>query len=242
MSRKLPYYLDDEKTQKLEQVMDNWKILVEPNFKKLRNKLIYMFGRYCGLRVGEIVCIKKDDINLSKKLLRVRLEGAKNKKEREVPIPDLIIPLLKHYFYFYTRRFKEGYIFPNITAKNKTKHISTKYVRWMFHKYYKAAGLLEIWSYTKSGQPLYKYRTHSLRHSYASQLLKEGVDLNTIKELLGHENIQATQTYLHINSEKKQEAVDRTFNNQTELQAQEIDPELICPFCKKKIHFTIKIE
>jgi integrase/recombinase XerD len=132
----------------------------------------------CGLRLSEAVCLKVSDIDGERKMVRVN--NGKGGKDRDIPIPQKTLELLRSYWV--TKRPKP-YIFPAGTGLG---HISKSTLQ----KTFKAA-------LTQSNIPK-KASVHSLRHSFATHLLEDGVDLRIIKDLLGHKHLRTTTIYTHL--------------------------------------------
>jgi site-specific recombinase XerD len=131
----------------------------------------------CGLRIGEVVNIKIADIDGVKKQLHIR--QAKGAKDRIVPIPDETIMLLREYYKVYK---PTNYLF----AGQIHSQYSERSIQQTFKAACKRAGIR-------------KYVTvHSLRHSRATHLVDNGVDMSLIQKFLGHSNIKTTvDFYLH---------------------------------------------
>lgn len=144
----------------------------------------------CGLRVGEAVKVKVGDIDASQGLLYVR--DGKGGKSRSVPLPDNTLRLLRDMWK--THRHPE-LIFPAYQIgrqpiyrkhgyKNRPIGVSTPLKH--FKKALEASGCRK------------KATVHSLRHSYATHLLEEGVPLFTVKGYLGHSSVTTTMKYMHM--------------------------------------------
>ena len=144
----------------------------------IKHKLILKVLYGCGLRVSEIVNLKKDDVNFEEKLIHIRL--AKGKKDRFVKIPESIAEELKAYI----KLNPDEVLFPsNRGGGGKlTKKTIAKIVE-------NAGRKAKI---TKDVYP------HLLRHSFATHLLESGIDLRIIQKLLGHSDIKTTQIYTQI--------------------------------------------
>ena len=130
-----------------------------------------------GLRVSELVAIKLEHIDSSRKV--VLIEGAKGKKDRYVNLPESVIQDLRTYYKAFKPKkwlFEGQYGGP----------YSTSSVQHVFKKAMNAAGILK------------KIGVHGLRHSYATHLLESGADIRYIQELLGHHSIKTTQIYTHV--------------------------------------------
>jgi site-specific recombinase XerD len=138
----------------------------------------------CGLRISEGVNLRVEDIDKSR--LVVRIIG-KGNKMRYVPLPALILKHLRHYWRFARPRLPRPFIFPSEKSTPEyTQPISYRSVESAFKDALKRAGI------TKEAT------VHTLRHSYATHLLKNGVDLRTIQIVLGHQSPKTTAIYTHL--------------------------------------------
>lgn len=162
---------------------DEIKALIEKSNTK-KSKLIISLMYACGFRVSELVNLKVADLNFEEKIGQVR--QAKGRKDRVFNIPNFILPKLKKQ----TEKQKENnreYLFTNSTTGNK---LTTRNIQKIVNKTAHKAGI------KKSVHP------HTLRHSFATHLLEDGVDIRKIQELLGHADLSTTQIYTHISTEE----------------------------------------
>ena len=130
----------------------------------------------CGLRVSEIINLRKEDLNFSESLLHIRL--SKGKKDRFIKIPESIDKELQSYFNINENEF----LFPS----NRGGGLTTATIRAIVENAGRKAGI------KKEVYP------HLLRHSFATHLLENGTDLRVIQKLLGHADIKTTQIYTQI--------------------------------------------
>ena len=180
--QKIPNFI---KEKDINYLFDNLK--VENNFEGQRDLLILELLYGTGIRISELINLKTKNINITKKEIKVL---GKRNKERIVPIHDHILNQIDRF-------------------RNKKNDIKSD------HKYLLC---------TKKGDQLYpmliyrivkkhlsslinskKYNPHLLRHTFATHILNKGGDLNSIKDLLGHESLAATQIYTHNSIEKLKE-------------------------------------
>jgi integrase/recombinase XerC len=133
-----------------------------------------------GLRIGELVGIDLDDIEIRAKLVKVRGKGA---KERIVPFGSKAEQAVRAYLPTRNAAPDEEALFVNYRGER----ITARSVRRLFDKYVRAAAL-------RAG-----ISPHTLRHSFATHLLNAGADLRGIQELLGHASLSTTQKYTHLN-------------------------------------------
>ena len=169
-----------------EEVFSLLNIELVDNFS-YRNKAMLELLYASGLRVSELVNLKLQDVDFSQDIIRTFGKGS---KERIIPIGDYAKEYLEKYIYEYRgsmlKRETSEYIFLNNHGKQMTRQGFFKIIK----KIAKEKGI------NKELSP------HTLRHSFASHLLKYGADLRTIQELLGHSDISTTQIYTHITNEE----------------------------------------
>ena len=176
----LPEVLSTEEVDRLEGSID----LSDPQGQ--RNKAIIEVLFSCGLRVSELVNLKLSNLYLREKFIRV--EG-KGRKERLVPISDTAIHELELWFYdrrqLHIKRGEEDYVFLN----RRGAHLTRTMILIMIKRQALEAGI------EKTISP------HTLRHSFATALLRGGADLRAIQAMLGHEKISTTEIYTHLSTE-----------------------------------------
>jgi site-specific recombinase XerD len=166
----------------------------------LRDRAILETLFSTGLRVAELVSLNKEQFNniKNKKDLEIQIVG-KGEKPRTVYFSERSLFWLKKYLD--TRRDSDKALFINYRAKKSdTRRLTARSMERITKKYTKLAGL-----------PL-STSPHTLRHSYATDLLEQGVDLRIIQEFLGHSNIATTQIYTHVTN-KKLKDVHREFHS-----------------------------
>ena len=178
--QKLPNYLTEDEINKLLDIK-----LVTPY--DYRNKAMLELLYATGLRISELCNLKITDIDLNNALIRV---FGKGKKERIIPITDLVIKYLVIYIEEYRNEILKNKDSEYLFISNSQKQIS----RQAFFKFIKAQ--CKYCGIEKNVSP------HVLRHSFATHMLKHGADLRIIQELLGHEDISTTQIYAHLVNEK----------------------------------------
>ena len=152
-----------------------------------RNKAMLELMYATGIRVSELINLKLQDIDLNQDIIRTFGKGS---KERVIPIGDYAREYLEKYILEYRgsmlKKEISEYLFLNNHGKQMTRQGFFKLIK-------KIAKEKRI---NKELSP------HTLRHSFASHLLKYGADLRTIQELLGHSDISTTQIYTHITNEE----------------------------------------
>ncbi|MBN2112003.1 tyrosine-type recombinase/integrase, partial [Candidatus Woesearchaeota archaeon] len=181
-------------------------------FNKINNPKYFvgcLLGFFCGMRIGEVCRLKKEDISLKNMTLKV-VKG-KFKKDRIIPIPPQLKEVLEAHLEIYK---DEVYMFPS--RLHASDHICTRQMSQYFSNALEKSGYDFVAYKDKTGAPRYKYHFHTFRHSYATYLLNNNVDIRDIQALLGHANIMATQIYTHVSYERKKDVVKRVFDNEKE--------------------------
>jgi integrase/recombinase XerD len=143
-----------------------------------------------GLRVSELLDIKMEDIHLNQSYLMVKGKGD---KERMVPISDMSVIALRNYIV----KSRES-----LLKEQKTQFLflNQKGIRLSRQGFFKLLKKLAADANVKT-----ECSPHTLRHSFATHLLENGMDLRTLQSLLGHEDISTTQIYTHISQKRIKE-------------------------------------
>ena len=176
--RHLPDVLSDEDITKIQATFD----LSLPD--QFRNNVIVEVLYGCGLRVSELVNLKMSNIYEDEGMLQVIGKGD---KERWVPINARALEMMEMYIHTVRVHYdikpgEEKFVFINRLGR----HLSRNYVFMFLQQAVKDAGL------NKHVSP------HSLRHSFATELVENGADLRAVQEMLGHESISTTEIYTHL--------------------------------------------
>lgn len=168
-------------------------------------KVIVLIALKTGLRWSEITSLKWEQapnsnyVDFNNKMIFVHESLAKSKKSRCIPLCDSVITALREI----PRQPQTGYIFWNPKKEQRMRTI-----RRSFDTALKKAGIED-------------FKFHDLRHTFASQLVRNGVDLFVVQKLLGHANPKMTQRYAHLQQEQLRDAI-RKIDNRIDLQFQEI--------------------
>lgn len=171
--RPLPKKLSHDQLKKLFAEMEN-----------PMDRALFLLMLRCGLRVSEVAQLKLADIDWEQKALLV--EQGKGRKDRRVYISDDALVSLKECLQIRPQCVPDKYFFWN--QKRKNKPLSVKAIQKKMERLAKSAGI--------------KASCHSLRHTFASNLLEEGAEVISIKEFLGHESITSSERYARLSNQK----------------------------------------
>lgn len=182
---RLPVFADEKSINTLIQTPAD-----EDDYSSMRNHLMLELFYATGIRLSELIGIKTTDIDYGKCTLRII---GKRNKERIIPVSAPLSAKMKA-FELLTENIFEGtdtdqYFF----LTNSGKKLYPKFVYRTIHGY-----LEDIASLSKKSP-------HVMRHTFATHLLQNGAELNSIKELLGHASLAATQVYTHTNIKQLRE-------------------------------------
>jgi integrase/recombinase XerC len=181
--KRLPVFVEGEK---MDFLLDS--NIFDDSFIGQRDRLIIELFYATGMRLAELHQLKINDVNLH--LCQVRVLGKRN-KERIIPVVQSVIDLLKNYL--------------NLRSEipNTGEHL---FVLENGEPIYRVLIYRIVRKYLTSVSSQDKKSPHVLRHSFATEMLNRGADLNAIKEILGHASLAATQVYTHNTIEKLKEA------------------------------------
>ena len=151
-----------------------------------RDRVIMELLYTSGIRVSELIKIKLEDVKLEEGILIIR--NGKGKKERVIPLMKIMEKYLREYIekvraIMKGERKDEGYLFLN---KDGRRIKDGQDIRWMIRKYGKKASVRE------------RIGTHNFRVSCATELMRAGVEIRYIQELLGHKDIKTTEQYMKV--------------------------------------------
>lgn len=174
-SNKLPVVLSKQ---------EMWRLLGAPDLLKHKILIGLLYG--CGLRCLEARNVRIQDLDFDRRMLHV--QQGKGKKDRYVPLSAHLIRGIKLYL---EAEHPDDWLFNGQPMANRKggdfdSRYSQKGVQWAVQQASKKAGILK------------RVNVHTLRHTFATHLLEDGMDIMTLKELLGHERIETTLVYLHI--------------------------------------------
>ena len=142
-----------------------------------------------GLRRGELFSLRWDHVDLNKAIITIAGDKSKNGKTRHIPLNSNALYALKNWHQQCSLQ-DQGLVFPNKEGKQ-------------------IYNIRKSWNRLLKDSNISNFRWHDLRHHFASKLVMASVDLNTVRELLGHSNLVITLRYAHLAPEHKAEAVAR---------------------------------
>lgn len=180
IQKSLPKSLNEEDINKLLDIELNDKF-------DYRNKAMIELLYATGLRISELINLKITNINFDQDYVKTMGKGS---KERIIPIGDYAKYYLKIYIDLYRNDFLKNKESEYIFISNHGKKMTRQTFFLLLKKIAKEKGIKADFS------------PHTLRHSFATHLLKYGADLRSIQELLGHSSISTTQIYTHVENEK----------------------------------------
>ncbi|MDR1352165.1 MAG: tyrosine-type recombinase/integrase [Treponema sp.] len=152
--------------------------------KNPKHRLLLMLAYSSGLRVSEVVALKKENIDFSRKTIFVR--AAKGRKDRYTLLSDRASRFIKEYCNLYSiggGDEGEGWLFP---GQDRKAHLSIRSAQCVFEKALRNASI---------NKPI---SIHGLRHTFATHLLENGIDARYIQNLLGHASLRTTERYTHV--------------------------------------------
>ena len=186
IGRKLPEYV---RPQEMEELLDNPVLGGDPALN-IRNKLIIDILYSCGIRREELAKITDADIDFHQKEIRVH---GKRDKTRIIPVADQLLDEIKEWQTVRDSLYSLPSPAPLICSKRGK--LTGRAIYDIVHKLLVGTGATH-----KS--------PHSLRHTFATSLLNNGAEINSVKELLGHSSLQSTQIYTHLTFSDIRKAYD----------------------------------
>ena len=177
--------------EEIEELLDG--DLFNNDYRGILQKTIIQFFYFTGVRRFELISIKNSNIDFDSSSLKIM---GKRNKERIIPMLPSLIEVTRDYMNSKIKnsiKSNNDFLFQN----SKGDQLSEKFVYRTVNQYFKLVS------------PKVKKAPHVLRHSFATHLINEGADINSVKELLGHSSLSATQVYSHTSMER----IKEVFNN-----------------------------
>lgn len=182
---RLPVFADEKSVQTILHSGES-----DDDYPSVRNHLMFEVFYATGMRLSELIGIKDNDIDYGK--CTIKILGKRN-KERIVPFSEQLLGRMKIHDELKAAWFDDLETDSHYFLTNTGRKLYPKYVYRTIH------------SYLEESTSLSKKSPHVMRHTFATHMLQNGADLNSIKELLGHANLAATQIYTHTNIKQLKE-------------------------------------
>ena len=170
----------------------------QPGLRWQVGRVLLLTLRYSGLRAGELVSLRTEQVDLDDR--RISLVG-KGRKPRVIPIPHLLADVLREYLEELRPKLPASpYLFANPRGN------------WSLHGRYGPRALhnLVVEAGTSAGVAG-RHFAHRWRHTYATSLVRRGEDIHVVQRLMGHSNIATTSRYMHLSDADLIDAIDRAF-------------------------------
>ncbi len=177
--KKLPHLLKDHEPE----------LLLKATARQ-RDRLVLLVLLYTGLRVAELCALRVEHLDFKIGTLLV-VEG-KGGRDRVVPLAKFLLNPLRGWI----GKRLQGYVFP---SRQGGERLGTRAVQLLFRRLAARAGLPE----SANAHP------HAFRHSFATRLLRRGVNIRVVQKLLGHQNLATTERYTHVEDAEMHAAIDR---------------------------------
>ena len=188
--KRLPKCLEEDQIEKL---------LANPDTTTLlgaRDRAMLETLYSTGMRVSELIALNVEDVDLTSNVVRV---AGKGKKRRVIPLGPGAVQTILHFLDLRRNDPRSSTFDSEALFINKHgQRLSTRSVRRKLDKYLLEAGL------DLSVSP------HTLRHSFATHMLRRGADLRAVQQMLGHQSLSTTQIYTHLSGETVKEAYDKS--------------------------------
>ena len=185
-TKKLPSFLSEEEVVR---ILNSASTVGKNNVERARNKALIEILYASGMRVSELVSLRKSLFNGTPELILIKGKG---NKERMVPISKIALSAIKKYLAELKKDsielYKSDFLFP---SRSKSGYLNRERFFLIIKEVANSAGLNAQY-----------VSPHKIRHAFASHLLSNGADLRVIQTLLGHKNLSTTEIYTHILNEK----------------------------------------
>nr|WP_255488113.1 tyrosine-type recombinase/integrase [Ornithinibacillus hominis] len=191
---RLPTYLSDKE-------LEQFLLSIAPGQYHIRNRCILMLMSLAGLRVVEVYNLNLSDLIRDEDEPGIEVLG-KGNKTRYIPLPIPLYQLLLEYEKMYRGVPKPDHANAFFLSKRGTR-ISRRRIQEITEETFERLTQQPGFHYLKQK----KLSSHKLRHSFGTGMVREGIDLVTIQQLMGHTNLNTTQIYTHVNNEQKKRAM-----------------------------------
>lgn len=172
-------YIRPKKESKLPDVLSLSEVArLLKSLKNPKHQAMLYLTYTSGLRVSEVVRLRPEDCDRERNVVKVR--QGKGRKDRQTLLSETAIAAVERYL---EQAKPEGWLFP---GQREGRHLTERSAQKVFEKALAEAGIRK------------QVSIHSLRHSFATHLLENGIDLRYIQELLGHQSVRTTERYTHV--------------------------------------------
>lgn len=189
VEKKLPSFVREAE---MDLMLDHFNF--SDGFEGARDQLVIELLYNTGIRLSELINLKRTDVNHFENHIKVL---GKRNKERIIPISAFIVKLIKDYEMKAALQMRKANEHRYLILTDKGEQAYPVFIYRLIKKY------LEQFSHSDKKSP------HVLRHTFATHLLNKGADLNAVKELLGHTSLAATQVYTHNSLDKLKKVFDQ---------------------------------
>ena len=153
-------------------------------------KPMILVSLYSGLRRGSLFGLKWSDIDFFTRTMTIRPDNSKPEKALQLPMNSLVLETFSAWKEQNTPVGDENLVFPSPVSGKELNNVK------------------KAWTNLLQEAQIKNFRWHDMRHDFASQLVMKGVDLNTVRELMGHSDMKMTMRYAHLAPEAKMRAVE----------------------------------
>lgn len=188
LQRKLPDFLE---------IFEVELLLSAPNTNTtigIRDLAIMELLYSTGMRVGELLSLDLNDLDITNAIVKVRGKG---RKERIIPVGRTAIKAIKRYLEIRHELASDKHSPALFLSERGNRMPGSASVRRRIEKYAKEAGIRK------------KITPHTLRHTFATHMLNAGADLRSVQEMLGHVNLSTTQIYTHLTAERLKKVYEK---------------------------------
>ncbi len=147
-----------------------------------------------GMRIGELLALDLNDLDITNAIVKVRGKG---RKERIIPVGKTAIDAIKRYLEVRQELASDKHSPALFLSERGNRLPGSASVRRRIEKYAKTAGIKK------------KITPHTLRHTFATHMLNAGADLRSVQEMLGHVNLSTTQIYTHLTAERLKKVYEK---------------------------------
>lgn len=196
VKKRIPHFLSKVASEALDS--NHPEAVDKQDWVAMRNQLIYEILYGTGIRLSELIGLRRADIDMEAGTILVIGKG---KKERLVPLHGGILSLLQSFYLLEHPSQSAGLSFLISTEKGQQAY------PMLIQRVVKEK--------LADAKNLEKKSPHVLRHTFATQILDEGAPLQAVKELLGHASLQATEVYTHVSTERMKQAYEAAFTKRS---------------------------